>query len=148
MTSPEQRALSATLTPLTLTPFVLFRSLMTQWPARKANWQCKLETCVMRTQISHDSRRPIVMTGRSKGIESPPPAGFSSPFTRTLVSVDEAAGAGNQTRLPHDGHGASPGGCEGSSRSLLPHTGQRLGSPSGVRDAMFMARPDLTNSGR
>jgi hypothetical protein len=71
-------------------------------------------------------------------------ANISSPFG----SIPEVVGEGdigdgtnrvvNQTRLPQDGHGASPEGREGSSRRSLPQTGQRLGLPSGVRDEMFM----------
>jgi len=40
----------------------------------------------------------------------------------------------NQTRVPHWGQGASPGGNEGSMRKSAPQTGQRLGRPSGVRE--------------
>src|SRR5262245_34273667 len=61
-----------------------------------------------------------------------------SPSTRAAIGKGIAVVLGNHKRMPHDGHGASPGGREGSSRSWLPHTGQVFGSPSGVRDEMFM----------
>src|SRR5947208_12630763 len=38
-------------------------------------------------QTSHDSRRPILITGRNKGIASPPPTGTSSPFTTSVIRV-------------------------------------------------------------
>ncbi len=39
----------------------------------------------------------------------------------------------NQSRCPQCGQGASPGGRDGSICRPLPQTGQRFGSPSGVR---------------
>jgi len=48
--------------------------------------------------------------------------------------------SGNQTRTPQQGHGASPGGRDGSSLNASPQTGQRLSSPSGVRDEMTISR--------
>jgi hypothetical protein len=79
--------------------------------------------------------------GRSMGS---PSSGSNSPFAsrRGAVGVrtgrEGSGGGGNQSRMPQDGHGASPGGREGSSRRSWPQTGQRFQSPSGVRDAMFM----------
>jgi hypothetical protein len=46
--------------------------------------------------------------------------------------------AGNQSNVPQKGHGASPGGREGSIARLLRQTGQQFGSPSGVREEMFI----------
>jgi hypothetical protein len=40
----------------------------------------------------------------------------------------------NQSSEPQRGQGASSAGREGSMRILAPHTGQRFGTPSGVRD--------------
>ena len=56
--------------------------------------------------------------------------GISFPLSPALVGgaekiVAEEASRGNQTRQPQDGHGASPGGHEGSRRRSWPHTGQR-----------------------
>ena len=46
----------------------------------------------------------------------------------------ERAKGENQSRWPQCGQGASPGGRDGSICNSFPQTGQRFGSPSGVRD--------------
>jgi hypothetical protein len=45
----------------------------------------------------------------------------------------------NQIKVPQWGQGASPGGKEGSTRISEPQSGQRLGRPSGVRDAIIIS---------
>jgi hypothetical protein len=42
--------------------------------------------------------------------------------------------AKNQSSVPQLGHGASPGGRDGSMQIGLSQTGQWFGAPSGVRD--------------
>jgi hypothetical protein len=49
------------------------------------------------------------------------------------------ASSPNHSRLPQDGHGASPGGREGVRTTRSPQIGQSLASPSGVREEMFMS---------
>jgi hypothetical protein len=39
----------------------------------------------------------------------------------------------NQSKVPQFGHGASPGGCDGSMQIDLWQVGQWFGTPSGVR---------------
>ncbi|QEG30147.1 hypothetical protein GobsT_49480 [Gemmata obscuriglobus] len=51
---------------------------------------------------------------------------------------------GNQSKWPHDGHGASSAGFEGSTLQRWPHTTQRFESPSGVRDEIDTACPPGT----
>ena len=51
----------------------------------------------------------------------------------TAIEEDE-----NHSKQPHAGHGASPGGHDGSIQICAPHTGQSPELPSGVRDEMFM----------
>jgi hypothetical protein len=58
---------------------------------------------------------------------------------RRAEPVATIVGPGNQSRVPQFGHGASPGGREGSKRRACPQTGQSFASPSGVRDEMFIA---------
>ena len=61
-------------------------------------------------------------------------------YTALRGGTRSTGGASNQSRTPQQGHGASPGGRDGSSRSSWPQTGHRLSSPSGVRDAMITGR--------
>ena len=42
----------------------------------------------------------------------------------------------NQSKTPQFGHGASPGGWDGSTQIKASQTGQGLGTPSGVREEM------------
>jgi hypothetical protein len=55
-----------------------------------------------------------------------------------ISAKSESAGPLNQRREPQNGHGASPGGSDGSSRSRFPQIGQRFGSPSGVLEDGFI----------
>jgi hypothetical protein len=43
---------------------------------------------------------------------------------------------GDQIKPPHAGQNASPGGSEGATLLSMPQTEERLGKPSGVREAM------------
>src|SRR5437773_1796924 len=103
--SPGYKTFSATLMPLTLTPLVLLRSRIVQHPSLKTSSQCLPDTLGKHKQISHDRRRPNVRRWRVRGMESP-----LARISSASRSEPTAVGDGNQSRLPHEGHGASPAG--------------------------------------
>jgi len=70
-------------------------------------------------------------------------------FASLSARVSGGAGAvvRNHSSVPHCGHGASPGGRDGSRRTNARQSGQRFGLPSGVRDEIVITtllggRPD------
>src|SRR5207247_199703 len=73
-----------------------------------------------------------------------------TPSFRAIKSATSCSlsSASNQTNTPHDGHGASPVGCDGSIRHSAPQTGQRFGQPSGVRDAIGIGQPSIPSEAR
>jgi hypothetical protein len=79
-------------------------------------------------RTARDSLAPILRRARAHRDETRLPGGGEGGCS--------TPGSANQSKTPQQGHGASPGGRDGSNLSAMPHTGQQLSSPSGVRDEM------------
>jgi hypothetical protein len=60
-------------------------------PLRRASSQCVPEMFWNFKQMSHDSRRPIVITSETSGMASPPPTGTSSPKKPSAMMVPRSS---------------------------------------------------------
>src|SRR5438445_315499 len=97
-----------------------------------------------RRGMSHDSRRPRIMTARISGIGSPPPTGTSSPLTSWLMLALVSPGNDNESRCPIIGRRGRVGPIRGAAKqraiiinlSPLP----RKGNPAGLAQ-LFLDQP-------